>query len=400
MKRFTALCILSLFILNFIFIRSISADDTRVDTYAVNYDQPLMKPASEIKSPVINALAAIVVDTCSGRILYQKNAFTRRAIASTTKIMTAIVALENCNLDEKVTVSKRADSVGGSSVGIRTGQIYRLGDLMYGLMLNSGNDAAIAIAEHVGGSVEDFVSMMNRKAEELGLKDTSFKSPHGLDSDGHYSTAYDLAQLTRYALKNPTFAKIVSTKSISLPGLSLYNTNDMLSIYPGADGVKTGYTGMAGRCLVTSVTRNNWKIISVVLGSPTISIRSQCSKTILDFAYDNYKPYKLLNADQEISEIPVTRGISKNVPVLAVDDINIPLTQMEAAELKKEIVLPDNLPAPVSKGIEIGNIKFVADGKVIAESPLKTGKDIRRKGLTDYMKDIFGIWGRLIRPEG
>ncbi len=347
------------------------------------------------KPPVVNATASIVMDMKSGRVLYEKNAYTRKAMASTTKIMTAILALEKGNLEDDVTVSKRAAMIGGSRVNLVQGEVFKLKDLLYGLMLNSGNDAAIAIAEHIGGTVEDFVDLMNRKAQDLELADTSFRSPHGLDADGHYTTAYDLARLSAYALKNPLFSKIVSTKSITLPRLGLYNTNDMLWYYPGADGVKTGFTGKAGRCLVTSVTRNDWRIISVVLGCPTNSIRAQSSSSILDYAFDNYKPYSLLNSDELFTKIPVKKGIREDVSIKPVENIDIPLTNQEVEEVQKIVTLPDIIRAPVSGNIEVGTVKYVLNDKVIAQSPLKTVESIRRKNFGDYFGDILKSWGSL-----
>ncbi len=347
------------------------------------------------KPPVVNATASIVMDMKSGRVLYEKNAYTRKAMASTTKIMTAILALEKGNLEDDVTVSKRAAMIGGSRVNLVQGEVFKLKDLLYGLMLNSGNDAAIAIAEHIGGTVEDFVDLMNRKAQDLELADTSFRSPHGLDADGHYTTAYDLARLSAYALKNPLFSKIVSTKSITLPRLGLYNTNDMLWYYPGADGVKTGFTGKAGRCLVTSVTRNDWRIISVVLGCPTNSIRAQSSSSILDYAFDNYKPYSLLNSDELFTKIPVKKGIQEDVSIKPVENIDIPLTNQEVEEVQKIVTLPDIIRAPVSGNIEVGTVKYVLNDKVIAQSPLKTVESIRRKNFGDYFGDILKSWGSL-----
>lgn len=347
------------------------------------------------KPPVVNATASIVMDMKSGRVLFEKNAYTRKAMASTTKIMTAILAIEMGNLEDDVKVSKRAAMVGGSNINLVQGEVFKLNDLLYGLMLNSGNDAAIAIAEHIGGTVEGFVDLMNRKAQDLELADTSFRSPHGLDADGHYTTAYDLARLTAYALKNPLFSKIVSTKSITLPRLGLYNTNDMLWYYPGADGVKTGFTGKAGRCLVTSVTRNDWKIISVVLGCPTNSIRAQSSSSILDYAFDNYKPYSLLNSDELFTKIPVKKGIREDVSIKPVENIDIPLTNQEVEEVQKIVTLPDIIRAPVAGNIEVGTVKYVLNDKVIAQSPLKTVESIRKKNFGDYFGDILKSWGSL-----
>lgn len=346
--------------------------------------------------PKIQAMASIVMDTESGRVLFEKNGYSRRAMASTTKIMTAIIALEKGNLDDVVTISKRAAGIWGSTIDLKEGQKYKLKELMYGLMLNSGNDAAVAIAEHIGGTVENFVGMMNEKAQELGVKDTSFKSPHGLDAPDHYSTAYDLAVITQYALRNPVFSKIVGTQTTSIPNRGLYNTNEMLGSYPGADGVKTGYTGQAGRCLVASATRDNWRIISVVLGCSTLNQRAQSTSNILDYAFGNYKPYVLSEEGEVVAKLPVVKGIQKDVSVKAVKKIKIPLTSYEIDNLKLQIELPDKIPAPVTAENMIGNVKFYVDDKLIAQSELKAGSGVRRKYVKDYLMDIIREWSRMM----
>ncbi|MCX7749697.1 MAG: D-alanyl-D-alanine carboxypeptidase [Clostridia bacterium] len=349
--------------------------------------------------PVIDSTSAIVMDMESGRILFEKNGNSKKNIASTTKIMTAIVAIENGNLEDTVVISKRAASVWGSTIKLKEGEELTLKELLYGLMLKSGNDAAIAIAEHIGGSVEGFVERMNQKAKDLGAVNTSFKSPHGLDMEGHFSTAHDLAVITQYALKNTTFSKIVGTTSFSITGRSLQNTNEMLSIYPGADGVKTGYTGGAGRCLVASATRDKWRIISVVLGCPTRNKRADASRKILDYSFNNYKPYVLLKENESIIRLPVLKGMEEDVPILAGKKIKLPIRNDEESLIKREVELPDILQAPVSDGAEVGKIKFLVNGKVIAESPLKAGYDVRRKGILDYLGDIFKEWSIVLRGE-
>ena len=228
--------------------------------------------------PVINAQSAIVMDFDTGRVIFEKNAYQRRPMASTTKVMTAIIALENGNLDDIVTISRNATSIHGSLMHLHTGEKLPLRDLMYGLLLCSGNDASIAIAEHVGGSVEGFLEMMNNKAKEIGANNTHFTSPHGLDDVGHHSTAYDMALITKYALNIPVFNEIVKTKSIQVGNRYLNNSNEMLTSYEGADGVKTGYTGRAGRCLITSATRDGRRFISVVLFCDSRSQRALSSK--------------------------------------------------------------------------------------------------------------------------
>jgi len=353
--------------------------------------------SSSLAKPVIDAASAIVMDSVTGRVLFEKNAYTKRPMASTTKIMTAIIALEHGNLEDVVTVSKRAASIGGSVINLKAGEKLKLKELLYGLMLRSGNDAAIAIAEHVGGSYDNFIDMMNKKAALLGAKNTQFKTPHGLDVNGHYSTAYDMALITKYAIKNPIFSKIVSTKSTQIASRGMYNTNEMLGLYPGADGVKTGYTGLAGRCLVTSATRDNWRIISVVLGCSSRTKRAQSSKSILDYAFANYKLHTLLKKGEQIDTVQVKKGIKETVPVIASEYITFPLREDELKSIKKRINIPDAVNAPVYAGEDIGSVEYVLKGEVIAEVPLKVWNNVRRKNVIDYMKDIVKAWSLMMR---
>ncbi len=348
------------------------------------------------KLPKISAGAAIVLDTESGRILYEKNAYTRHSIASTTKIMTAIVALENGSDDDDVLISKRAAAIGGSTVNLKAGKTYKFKDLMYAMMLRSGNDAAIAIAEHIGGSVELFAEMMNRKAAEIGATNTNFVTPHGLDDPQHYSTPYDLALITQYALKNEKFRNIVGTKNSVFAGNNITNTNEMLGLYPGADGVKTGYTGQAGRCLVTSVTKNNWRIISVVLGCATRTVRAQNSKTLLDYAYDSYSNYELLKKGMPIQEINIHKGRAKKITLYPDADITLPLKQEEADKIKAVYNVPDAIEAPVQMDTKIGTVDFILDGKILATTDLKSSQSIERKDFYFYFDAIFKTWARLV----
>jgi len=357
-----------------------------------------VKASDSIKAPKIGAGSAIVMDMKSGRVLYEKNAYSRRAIASTTKIMTAIVAIEKGNLDDKVEISKRAASIRGSTINLRAGDSYTLKELLYGLMLRSGNDAAIAIAEHIGGSVEGFSVLMNEKVERLGLKNTQFKTPHGLDTQGHYSTAYELAQIARYALNNPTFSKIVGTQNIYMAGRNLYTTNEMLGTYSGADGVKTGYTGQAGRCLVTSATRNKMRFISVVLNCSSKSVRTKSSRLILDYAFEKYSLCNLLDASENIGKLIVLKGKAETVPVIAEKGLEMPLCEEEKNNIKMDICLYDKkLTAPVQAGFEVGYVKFTVYDKTIAKVALKTNGCVERKLFGDYFRDVLGIWYKLIR---
>ena len=252
--------------------------------------------------PNINSRAAIVIDRNSKAILYGKSETEQRKMASTTKIMTAIVVLENANLPDIVTISKKAANTGGSVLGIKTGDKISVCDLLYGLLLVSGNDTAVALAEHVGGSIEGFADMMNKKAAELGLTNTHYVTPHGLDDDNHYTTAYELAILTDYALNNKTFYNYVATKSytININGYpkTLRNTNELLGNLDGVYGVKTGFTNGANRCLVTSCKRGNLDIICIVLGADSKKFRTQDSIKLIEYCFSNYEVINLKQIDR------------------------------------------------------------------------------------------------------
>jgi D-alanyl-D-alanine carboxypeptidase (penicillin-binding protein 5/6) len=396
LKRFkrTIACVLLLLL---IFVNNlVIADD-------ICENQPFLETLTKLeylkKAPAVNAMSAVAIDLETGRVLFEKNAYSKMAMASTTKIMTAIVAVENGDIKDVVTVSKRAASIRGSVLGLHEGKKVTLEELLYGLMLCSGNDAAIAVAEHIGSSVEQFADMMTKKAYIVGARNTGFKTPHGLDSDGHYSTAYDMAIIARYALENPLISKIVKTKYIQTSMGTFYNTNEMLDIYPGADGVKTGYTGKAGRCLVTSVTRDDRRVITVVLGCPTRAARAQSSRDILDYVFANYKNYTLQTEGTNVKMLPVERGIVDRVEIKTVENFVLPLKEGELGLIEKRIYLPERLDAPVIAGADAGFIQILLDGEIIAQSPLKICSDVRRKVYLDYLGDVIKQWCKIMQMD-
>ncbi len=224
---------------------------------------------SAAEPPSVSAQSAILYDCTASRVLYEKNADKKALIASTTKIMTGLLIAEQCDLDEDVSIPEEAVGVEGSSLYLKNGEVLSVGDLLYGLMLQSGNDAAVALAIHCGGSVEAFVSMMNEKADELHLSGAHFANPNGLDDEGNYATARDLALLTQYALENETFAEVVSTKTATLGGnRAVTNHNKLLWRYDGCIGVKTGFTRAAGRILVSAAERDGRRLVAVTIGAP------------------------------------------------------------------------------------------------------------------------------------
>src|SRR5690606_24388694 len=275
-------------------------------------------PAHASPSISTNAYATALIDVQSGRLLYNMNGDVKTRIASLTKIMTAIVAIEQGNLSDKVTVSRRAAGKEGSSIYLKVGEEITLSNLLYGLMLRSGNDAATAIAEHVGGSEAGFVFLMNQKAEELGLRNTQFRNPHGLDEDGHYSSANDLAVLTAYALKNKIFAEIVKTEFKQAPNpnekwnYSWRNKNKMLRMYEGADGVKTGFTKKAFRCLVSSATRNGQQLVAVTLNDGD-DWREH--RNLLDWGFKHFPLSRLAEVHEEVPGSSLVYGANFNYPL-------------------------------------------------------------------------------------
>ena len=276
--KFFKLFILLIFV-SFLLISPVYADDEEHDFSNDFYPVTSSTIDTNNIAPTINSRAAIVYERSSGTILYSKSENEKRKMASTTKIMTAIVVLEHSNLSDIVTVSAKAASTGGSRLGLHSDDKISIHDLLYGLLLCSGNDAAIALAESVGGDVENFANLMNQKANDLGLNSTHFITPHGLDNDEHYTTAYELAIITDYALKNDIFCSLVGTKThtilINNQPKTLSNTNELLGNLNGVYGVKTGFTNGANRCLVTSTKRGNMDLICIVLGADTKKDRTK-----------------------------------------------------------------------------------------------------------------------------
>jgi len=299
--------------------------------------------AEAAAAPSISAQAAAVIDVESGRILYEKSGNKKMRVASLTKIMTAIVAIEEGNLQEMVRVPGYAVGTEGSSIYLRKDEELSLEDLLYGLMLRSGNDAAVTIADHIGGSVEGFARLMNEKAEYLGLSGTHFTNPHGLDdSNNHFSTANDMAKLTSYALHNPDFRRIVATKvkRIPQPGekwdRSLINKNKMLSYYEGADGVKTGYTKLAKRCLVSSATREERQVAVVTLNAPN---DWDDHAKLLDYGLKQFTRTQIVSETEKFDDLQPIRSF------------HYPLAEGEAEQITKRVELDRSMKSMLPGGV-------------------------------------------------
>ena len=342
-----------------------------------------------IRAQAVSAEKAILLDAISGRVLYEKNADAQSLIASTTKIMTALVVCEQCNVLDRMRIPKEAVGIEGSSMYLKEGEVLTLQELLYGLMLSSGNDAAVALAIYCGGTVEGFAELMNDKARILGMKNTHFENPNGLDSPGHYSTARDLAVLAAYAMENPIFAKTVSTKSIRVGERYLTNHNKLLWRVEGADGVKTGFTKAAGRILVSSATRDNRRLIAVTLNAPG---DWQDHTVLLNDGFARYAVRNIVRKGQLVGTVEVEGGENCRVQLLAAEDFDFSLSQEENPQLM--VSGPGFVYAPVTEGAEAGFAYVLIDGNAVGKVPLIYGQTIEQT-----VTEEKSFWQKLIDKD-
>ncbi|MBC8015942.1 MAG: D-alanyl-D-alanine carboxypeptidase [Sporomusaceae bacterium] len=338
--------------------------------------------------PKINAQSAILLDAKTGQILYEKSSRIRSAPASTTKVLTAIIAIESGRLDDEVQISLRAASTSGSSMHLSAGQRILLRELVTGLLLRSGNDAAVAIAEHLAGSVENFASLMNHKAELLNAIDSHFDNPHGLNAPTHYSTAFDLAWITRYALTDPLFAAIVNTRETNIDWLdrrgkehdqSLRNTNKLLWMLEEVDGVKTGTTSQAGPCLISSATRGNQQLIAVVLHDHS---RWNDSMQLLKYGFDAYELYDYADKNDIVCAIPMENGLNPLVDAVVNSEASLVVKSADYEHITVAVDLPEKIKAPVYQGQKIGEIMFLVHQQPVKTVDIVAGQTINENSNT------------------
>ena len=329
--------------------------------------------APEAEAVSTSASSAILVDGETGRVLYAQNAGERRLIASITKLMTALVAVETCpDLSEVVTIRPEWTGAEGSSMYLRAGEQVTLEALLYGLLLASGNDAALAVAGHCAGDVEAFVAQMNRRAEELGMEDTHFANPNGLNDPGHYSTAADMAKLACACMEREELARIVGTRTKAIAGRSFTNHNKLLWRYEGCVGMKTGYTEKAGRTLVSCAEREGQRLIAVTLNDPD---DWKDHAALFDYGFHTYTRNVLALAGREVRRVPLSGSLSRFVPVCTAGDVYYPLKEGE--KLRVEIVLPDCVQAPVQRGEEAGRLIFYLGDQPVGGTALVYGASVR-----------------------
>lgn len=349
----------------------------------------------------IDSPSAVVIDNETGRVLYNKNADEKRPMASLTKVMTSLLLVENCKMDEMIEVPKGAASIGGSTVGLKKGDMVSAESLLYGMLLPSGNDCAYTAGFHVGGSIENYGIIATKKAHDIGAMNTNFENPHGLDLENHYSTAYDMALITRYALKNKYINEAVKTtnKTVNFGSFTktLNNTNALLRTYQYADGVKTGFTNGANRCLIASATKDDSRYIAVILGAETTKIRFNDAKKILEECFNRYSKKDISPLLNFYINIPVWKG---NIPTYErkiQDSLELPLTDEEYEKIYiKQDIIP-NITPPMNIGEKIGEVSAYIGDEKIYEKEILLEESITKKKISDYfiqaIKNMFSPIG-------
>jgi D-alanyl-D-alanine carboxypeptidase (penicillin-binding protein 5/6) len=346
----------------------------------------------------VSAPSAVVMEASTGRVLFEKDAHVKMPMASTTKVMTAIVALEYGNPNDVVTVSQNASGIEGSSIWLSVGEKMTLSDMLYGLMLASGNDAAVAIAEHVGGSLDGFVDLMNKKAQDIGAYNTHFANPNGLPADGHYTTAYDLALICAYAMQNENFREIVKTQYKTLPWEGhewdrvVKNKNKILWNYEGGNGIKTGYTKEAGRCLTAAAQRDGMQLVSVVLCAPDMF--GDCM-ALMDYGFNNYKNRVIMETGELVGEVAVEEGMEESFSVYTDKDIMYPMTDAEYEQIKRSVHLEEKIKAPVSKGQLVGTIDLWLGENRLYSVELKSDYQIGENSYEFNLNRLLKFWTNL-----
>lgn len=348
------------------------------------------------------AKSAIMIEASTGKIIYEKNANESMAMASMTKMMTLLLIMENIengNLswDEKITTSEYAASMGGSQIFLQVGEVMTVEDLVKGICIGSGNDAAVAMAERIGGTEEEFVKMMNKKVKELGLKNTNFVNACGLDDDNHYSSAYDMVMIAKELVKYDKILEYTGTyedylRKDSESPFWLVNTNKLVRYYSGVDGLKTGYTKTAGYCITTTAKKDNMRLITVVMGEPSSAVRSSETTVMLDYGFNTYEIDSILEKDTVLGREDVILGEDLKVEVVPKEDVNILNSKIGTKRNVTYEVDLDDIKAPVKVGDVVGKINVIENGKNIMSIDATVNKDIDKASIIKvYFRDLMDI---------
>ncbi|MCM3714808.1 D-alanyl-D-alanine carboxypeptidase [Alkalihalobacillus oceani] len=351
-----------------------------------------------------NATSAIVIERDTGKVLFEKNSHEKLPPASMTKIMTMLLIMEaidegSLSYDDTVRTSEYAASMGGSQVFLEPGEEMTVSDMLKAIAVASGNDASVAMAEHIGGSEEEFVNMMNEKARELGLENTHFMNSNGLPAEDHYTTSYDLAMISKELLKYEDITKFTSIYEDYLRADTddkfwLVNTNKLVRFYPGVDGLKTGFTREAMYCLTATAEKNDMRVISVIMGAPTPKDRNAQVTSMLDYAFNQFQTHKLYEREHTLAEVEVSRGDKDMVPVVTSESVSLLTKKGDTIDdVVERLEMNTDLRAPISKGDEIGELILEKNGEVVSTSPVVAGDDILEATWWTLFKRVFSKFG-------
>ena len=349
-----------------------------------------------------NAKSAIMIEATTGKIMFEKNSHEKLPMASMTKMMTLLLIMENIengNLkwEEKITTSEYASSMGGSQIFLEPGEEMTVEDLVKGICIASGNDASVAMAERIGGTEEKFVSMMNNKAHELGLKNTNFVNACGLDADNHYSSAYDMAMIAKELVKYKKILDFTGTYEDYLRkdtnnSFWLVNTNKLVRYYSGVDGLKTGFTETAGYCITTTAKKNNMRLITVVMGEPSSKVRNAETTSMLDYGFNTYKMDNILPKDKIITKTKVELGTKEKVNIIPKEDISILNSKTGTKRNVTYKLKLKKINAPIKKGDKVGKINIIENNKIIMTKDATVSENINKANIiTVYLRNLLNI---------
>ncbi len=347
----------------------------------------------------ISAPSALLMEYSSGQILYEKNPHEKRPLASVTKIMTLLLAMEeidrgNLSYDDVIIGSAHAKSYGGSTIFLDEGEQMSVRDIIKGVAVASGNDAAVALGEHISGSESSFVELMNNRAKELGMENTNFVNCNGLDAEGHYSTAYDIALMSRELMKHNDIFEFTSIWMDSLRNgqFTLSNTNKLIRFYDGATGLKTGSTDDAMFCISATAKRNNMHLIAVIMGAPTSKDRQKDASSLLDYGFNKFEIKNIISPNEEIKTVKVEKGIQKEIPLITKQSCDYLSSKGEKIECETSLEIPKKIKAPVKSGDIIGSLIVKVNGKEYEKINLICGKDSKKVNFGYVFKALLNDW--------
>lgn len=354
----------------------------------------------------LSSKSAILMDYGTGKIIYEQNSHEKLPPASVTKVMTMLLTIEaldsgKINYEDKVTISAQASSKNnkGTMLLLEAGEVRTVKELLYGIAVESANDASIAMAEHISGSEEEFVKLMNKRAKELGANDSNFVNPNGLPAEGHVTSAYDLAVISRELLKHENIFGFISQYMIKVNVgkknnivRELVNKNKMLRFYNDVDGIKTGWTEDAGYCISLTAKRNNLRLISVVMGAPKVEVRNKEARKLIDYGFANFNSFMVAKKGDKVQEVKVSKGSSLKLNAVTDSDISVLLNKGEEKNIKKEIILPEALNAPLKKGDKIGELVISINAAEVGRYNLVSDTDVRKSSFMNNLRNSFIYW--------